>query len=148
MSSDNYKDYLLFIAQDTLQEIRENKKDQRGITFSFILIIGALFALFEILKSRFSVEIPHWVVKLFVAAVASLTIYLLIKLQFGLSQYRKRITKIWDDKSFEFAFEKKILGYKNDSKEQYYSFWHHFFDFTLLYIVTVTLVALLVILLL
>lgn len=148
MPNDDYKDYLLFIAQDTLQEIRENKKDQRGITFNFMLVIAALFAVFEILKIRFNVQIPHVIIKSLMTLYGVFTIYLLIKLQIGLSQYRRRITRIWDEKSFEFAFEKEILRYKKDCKEQYYSFWHNFADFTLVYIIIVVLIALLVIFLL
>jgi len=145
MSDDDHKDYLLFIAQDTLQEIRENKKDQRTIAFNFILITGALFGLFEIIKTKVNPQLSQVVLKLLVSSFAATTIYLIIKLQGSLSHYRKRISKIWDAQGFKFAFQKKILRYKNDCKEQYFSFWHHFWDFTFLYIVIVALVALLVI---
>jgi hypothetical protein len=118
----NYKDNLLFIAQDTLHEIRENKKDQRGTTYNFIIITGILFGLFETLKNKFGVKIPTIILKIFVMAFAGLTVYLLIRFQCTLSKYRKRISKIWDDKSFKFAFKKGILRYKNDCKAQYYSF--------------------------
>ncbi len=142
---DDHKDYLLFIAQDTLQEIRENKKDQRAIAFNFILITGALFGLFEIIKSKFNPQLSLLVPKLLASSFSVLTIYLLIKLQCSLSRYRKRITKIWDDQRFKFAFQKKILEYENDCKEQYYSFSHHFWDFTFPYIIIVALVTLVVI---
>jgi hypothetical protein len=143
-NNEEYKDNLLFIAQDTLHEIRENKKDQRATTYNFIIITGILFGLFETLKSKFGVQIPTIILKLFVVAFAVLTIYLLIRFQFTLSQFRKRITKIWDDKSFEFAFEKDILKYKTDCKAQYYSFWNNFFGFTLTYIIFVALITLLI----
>ena len=142
------KDNLLFIAQDTLNEIRENKKDQRATTYDFIIIIGILFGLFETLKSKFGVQIPNIVLKLFAVAFGGVTIYLLIRFQITLSQYRKRISKIWDDESFEFAFKKEILKYKNDCKSQYYSFWNNFFSFTFVYIILVALITLLILFLL
>lgn len=145
MSEDEHKDYLLFIAQDTLQEIRENKKDQRAIAFNFILISGAIFGLFEVLKSKFNIQISHTAVKLPLVFFGAFTMYLIVRLQISLSQYRQRITKIWDDQRFKFAFRKDILKYKNDSKKQYYSFWHNFWDFTLLYIAIVTIVTLIAI---
>lgn len=93
-----HKDNLLFIAQDTLQEIRENKKDQRSITYNFIIITGILFGLFETLKSKFNVPIPNinLLLKFIVIAFGALTVYLLIRFQTDLSQYRKRMTAIWD----------------------------------------------------
>jgi hypothetical protein len=138
------KDNLLFIAQDTLNEIRENKKDQRATTYNFIIITGILFGLFETLKSKFGVQIPNVVLKLFVLAFGGVTVYLLIRFQITLSQYRKRISIIWDERSFEFAFKKEILKYKNNCKAQYYSFWNNFFSFTFVYIMLVALITLLI----
>jgi len=139
MSNSEHKDYLLFIAQDTLQEIRESKKDQRAITYNFIIIAGVLFGIFETLKSKFGVQISGACLKIFMAVFAIVTIYFIIRFQISLSQFRKRITRIWDDKGFKFAFENEILKYKNDCKKQYHSFWNHFFDFTFVYIVLVFL---------
>ncbi len=145
-----HKDNLLFIAQDTLQEIRENKKDQRSITYNFIIITGILFGLFETLKSKFNVQIPNinLLLKFIVIAFGALTVYLLIRFQIALSQYRKRMTAIWDDESFKFAFDKGILKYKNDSKAQYYSFWYNFWGFTFLYILLVAFIVVLIFVLL
>ena len=138
------KDNLLFIAQDTLHEIRENKKDQRTTTYNFIIITGIFFGLFEALKYKFNVQIGNVVLKLLIVAFAGLTVYLLIRFQITLSQYRKRITKIWDDESFKFAFEKEILKYKNDCKANYYSFWKNFFTFPFIYIMFVILITFLI----
>lgn len=145
-----HKDNLLFIAQDTLQEIRENKKDQRSITYNFIIITGILFGLFETLKSKFNVQIPNinLLLKFIVIAFGALTVYLLIRFQITLSQYRKRMTAMWDDESFKFAFDKGILKYKNDSKAQYYSFWYNFWGFTFLYILLVAFIVVLIFVLL
>lgn len=145
-----HKDNLLFIAQDTLQEIRENKKDQRSITYNFIIITGILFGLFETLKSKFNVQIPNinLLLKFIVIAFGALTVYLLIRFQIALSQYRKRMTAIWDDESFKFASDKGILKYKNDSKAQYYSFWYNFWGFTFLYILLVAFIVVLIFVLL
>jgi hypothetical protein len=141
-----HKDNLLFIAQDTLQEIRENKKDQRSMTYNFIIITGILFGLFETLKNKFNVQIPNinLLLKFIVIVFGELTVYLLIRFQTTLSQYRKRMTTIWDDESFKFAFEKEILKYKNDCKAQYYSFWNNFFGFTFLYITLVVFITVLI----
>ena len=144
MSNGEHKDYLLFIAQDTLQEIRENKKDQRTTMYNFIIITGILFGLFEALKYKFHVQIHNVVLKLLVSALAGLTVHLLISFQRTLSKSRKRITKIWDDESFKFAFEKEILKYENDCKANYYSFRHNFLEFTFIYIMFVVLITVLV----
>lgn len=142
----NYNENLLFIAQDTLHEIREKKKDQQTITFNFVVITGVLIGLFEALKSKFNVQSPNISIflKLVIVAYGSLTTYLLIRFQSTLSNYRKRISTIWDDKSFEFAFEKGILKYKYDCKTLYHSFWNNFFGYTFLYILLVVLITLLI----
>ena len=144
------KHNLLFIAQDTLQEIRENKKDQRNITYNFIIITGILIGLFETLKSKFGVQIPYLnhLLKFAVIALGILTAYLVLRFQITLSQHRKRITTIWDDESFKFAFEKGILKYKSDCKAQYYSFWNNFWGFTFLYILLVAIIMVLIFVLL
>ena len=148
MSNSEHKDYLLFIAQDTLQEIRESKKDQRAIAYNFIIIVGVLFGLFETLKIKFGVQIPSYILKFFIAGFAIVTVYFIIRFQMNLVQSRKRITKIWDDKGFEFAFKNEVLKYKNDSREQYYSFWNNFFSVAFVYIVLVFLTATIVFVLL
>lgn len=141
---------LLFIAQDTLQEIRENKKDQRNTTYNFIIITGILIGLFETLKREFGLQFPYFnlLLKFAIVALGILTVYLLLRFQFTLSQYRKRMTIIWDDESFKFAFEKGILQYKDDCKARYYSFWSNFWDFTFLYILLVTIIVVLIFVLL
>lgn len=141
-----HKDNLLFIAQNTLHEIRENKKDQRTTTYNFIIITGIIFGLFETLRNKFNVQVPNIniLLKFIIIAFGIVTIYLLIRFQIALSQYRKRITAIWDDDSFKFAFEKEILKYKNNCKAQYYSFWNNFFGYTFVYIILVALITLLV----
>jgi hypothetical protein len=141
---------LLFIAQDTLQEIRENKKDQRNITYNFIIITGILIGLFETLKSKFGVQIPYLnhLLKLAVFVLGIFTAYLLARFQISLSQYRKRMTTIWDDESFKFAFEKGILEYKNDCKAQYYSRWNNFWGFTFLYMLLIGIIVVLIFVLL
>jgi hypothetical protein len=141
MSNSEHKDYLLFIAQDTLQEIRESKKDQRSIAYNFVIVAGVLFGLFETLKSKFNVQIPSEILKFFIAVFALVTVYFIIRFQISLANFRKRITKIWSDEGFEFAFKGEILKYENDCKEQYYSFWNNFFGFTFVYILLVFLVA-------
>jgi len=148
MSNGEHKDYLLFIAQDTLQEIRESKKAQQAIAYNFIIIVGVLFGLLETLKSKFYVQISGSILKSFIAVFAIVTVYFIIRFQRNLAQFRKRITKIWDDKGFEFAFQNETLKYKNDSSKQYYSFWNNFFGFTFVYIVLVILTATIVFVLL
>ncbi len=139
---------LLFIAQDTLQEIRENKKDQRSTTYNFLVLTGALFGLFEVLKTKFGVQLPILVLKFIISGLAVLTTYLLIRFQLTLSQYRKRMTIIWEDESFNFAFDNEILKYKKDCKAAYYSFWNNFWGFTFLYILLVVFIGGLIIVLL
>jgi hypothetical protein len=141
MSNSEHKDYLLFIAQDTLQEIRESKKDQRSIAYNFVIVAGVLFGLFETLKSKFGVQVPSEILKTFIAVFALITVYFIIRFQLNLANFRKRITKIWADEGFKFAFEGEILKYENDCKEQYYSFWNNFFGFTFVYILLVFLIA-------
>ena len=145
MSNSKNKDYLLFIAKDTLQEIRENRKDQRAITYNFIIIVGVLFGFFSTLKTKFDIQIYVAILKFIIAAFGIFTVYFIIMSQRSLSQFRKRMTKIWDDKGFSFAFENDILKYKNDCKEQYFSFWNHFFGFTFAYILIVLLVTIAVV---
>ncbi len=116
------------------------------MTYNFIIITGILFGLFETLKNKFNVQIPNinLLLKFIVIAFGVLTVYLLIRFQITLSQYRKRMTTIWDDESFKFAFEKEILKYKKDCKAQYYSFWKNFFGFTFLYITLVIFITVLI----
>jgi hypothetical protein len=142
----NYNANLLFIAQDTLQEIREKKKDQQAITLNFVVITGVLIGLFEVLKSKFNVQSPNISIflKIVIIAYGSLTTYLLIRFQHTLSNYRKRISAIWDDKSFKFAFKMGTLKYKYECKELYYSFWNNFWGYTFLYILLVVLITLLI----
>lgn len=144
MSNDEHKDYLLFIAQDTLQEIRDSKKDQRTITFNYIVIAGVLFGVFGTLKIKFGIQGYGNYFKFIIAALAAFTIYFINDFQRKLIYYRRRLAKIWNDKGFIFAFDNEILKYKNSNDEKYYSYWRGFFAYTLVYIMIVFLVALVV----
>jgi len=110
MSSNDHFESLLFIGHDTLNEIRENKKHQRDITYQFVFIIVALFGLAEVLKSILNISIPHLAFKIIILIYGSSTIYFLIRLQNTLAYFRKRILKIWDENTFKFAFDKKIFN--------------------------------------
>ena len=141
-----HKDQLLFIAQDTLQEIRDNKNNQRTTTYNFIIVTGILLGVFETLKNKFNVQSPNinLLLKSVIIAYGSFTVYLVIRFQKTLTEFRERMTTIWDDQSFKFAFDKGILKYRNDCKTQYYSFWNSFWGFTFLYVIMIVLIEALV----
>ncbi len=145
MANNENREYLLFIAQDTLEEIRESKKSQRDVAFNFIVISGVILGLNQVLKIRDLPQISHTVMTLIQALFGGFSIYLLIRFQGSLSKARRRISIIYDDQDFSFAFERGILKYPKKGKKRYSSFWNNFWDYTLAYILLVLVITLVII---
>jgi len=147
ISQDNNLDILLFLAQERATEIRENKNHQRDITYQFIFIVAAVFGIFEILKNDIRYEIPYYIFKGFIIVYGFFTLYFLCKLQKSLADYREKLSKIWDEYPFAFAFDKKILEYQK-GKRKYCSFWYNFLEYTFIYMIMVISVITIIICLL
>ena len=145
MSNSEHKDYLLFIAQDTVQEIRDTKKNQRDVAYSYFIIVGVLFGLFGTLKSRFGIQTDSCFVKVSICiglvVLMGVTNYLIYTYEQNIKEFRKRITKIWADGGFRFAWDARILKYKKQDKKRYYSFRNGFYRYAFVYMVLVFLVC-------
>ncbi len=128
---------IFLLAQDTLSNIKECKKDQRSLTMGFIGIVVSIIVLTEVLIDKFNVEVSIGAIKFIIFFLGSLIIYLLIRSQKTLSNFRRRQTKIWNDVVFKEAFGKGILEYRNDNKEEYSSFWNGFWGFLFVYCVLI-----------
>ena len=147
ISQDDSLEILIFLAQERATEIRENKNHQRDITYQFIFIVAAVLGIFEILKNDIKSEIPYYIFKGVIIACGFFTLYFLCMLQKSLADYRKKLSKIWDEYPFAFAFDKKILEYPK-GKRKYCSFCNNFLEYTFIYMIMVISVVTIIICLL
>jgi hypothetical protein len=132
-----------FVGSQHLTDIREIKNHQRNITFQYILIAIAIAGLTKIDQ----IKVCHLWIKAIVTVFALIVIVFILLFQKSLSNFRRRIYKIWEQPYFKHAMEKEFLNVDKNNPGKYFSFWYQFqYPLIYMFLVLMVMIALLLIL--